>query len=376
MDKLDHKIASTPIPLSPEESEQASQLFGRSLFSAIQLAKEKEALRNRMLSSALSGDKDVLRIPIPASLMPSQKQASLSTPPYKAAPSPDEPVPEEGDVAHIKRNIGKYLGSYGGAATGASLGALGALRRNSTSRLGALKGGVKGGLAGGITGTLLGHLLDTQTKEKYAPIDADRQKREMLAGMLQSGELEKILSEDRFNKYAAEEDLDPYAHSSIIGRALQSHSNPVKLMASGQQGFADAKREHYMQEKALLQQELMKAQKEYIDLLSRIKTGEEKSTPNVDAFCNGIAHATLFGLDKNAKEDVNIEEGSAKRLLGEMLGVAKKPFQPAVDTAASGLLGTGAGMAYLTYLARKRMREQPESYLQEGLPTRVELEPY
>jgi hypothetical protein len=63
-------------------------------------------------------------------------------------------------------------------------------------------------------------------------------------------------------------------------------------------------------------------------------------------------------------------------MLGDVMNVAKKPFQPAIDTAATRLLGTAAGSAYLTYLLRKKMREEPESYMQESLPTRVELQPY
>jgi hypothetical protein len=83
----------------------------------------------------------------------------------------------------------------------------------------------------------------------------------------------------------------------------------------------------------------------------------------------------LFGKTADFQEP-EIEDGAIRRLLGDTLGVVKKPFQPALDTAATGLVGTAAGGAYLTYLLRKKMREEPENYMSESLPTRVELEPY
>jgi hypothetical protein len=239
------KQSSTNIPLSPEEEQEASHLFGRSLFSAIQLAKEK-ALRSRMLSArGDTEDANVLKIPLPAHLM-------------------------------------------------------------------------------------------TQPK-------------------------------------IAEEFEDP----GMLSRAFKMQNHPIQMLLGGQQGFGDAKKDFYMSEKARIQKELMSAQKDYIDLLGRIKTGSEyEDTPCVDAFCNGIAHEVMFEKVSSIAEDTQIEEGSVKRLLGDVAGLAKKPFQPAIDTAASGLLGTGAGAAYLTYILRKKMREQPDSYMQDALPTRVELEPY
>lgn len=240
------KLSSTPLPLSPEEHQEASQLFGRSLFSAIQLAKEN-ALRARALSSRAneSDDENVLKIPIPAHLMPQRKVA-----------------------------------------------------------------------------------------EDYSP------------------------------------------DSGMLSRAFKMQSHPIQMLLGGQQGFGDAKKDFYMDEKARIQKDLMHAQKEYIDLLGRIKTGSDENTPCVDAFCNGVAHEAIFEKEASRADDTQIEEGSIRRLMGEVGGLAKKPFQPAIDTAASGLLGTGAGAAYLTYMLRKKMREQPDSYMQDTLPTRVELEPY
>jgi hypothetical protein len=241
-----YKQSSTDIPLSPEEQQEASHLFGRSLFSAIQLAKEN-ALRRRMLSSIGDEEDDsVLKIPLPAHLMPQPK--------------------------------------------------------------------------------------------------------------------------------IAEDFEDP----GLLSRALKIQNHPIQMLLGGQRGFGDAKKDFYMSEKARIQKDLMNAQKDYIELLGRIKTGSaDESTPCVDAFCNGIAHEVMFEKVSSVAEDTQIEEGSIKRLLGDVAGLAKKPFQPAIDTAASGLLGTGAGAAYLTYMLRKKMREEPDSYMEDSsLPTRVELEPY
>jgi hypothetical protein len=243
------KTALTNIPLSADEQYQASELFGKSLFSAIQLMKEQEA-RKRLneYKSKYDTDSDVLQIPIPSSILPQQKVAFMD-----------------------------------------------------------------------------------------------------------------------------DEDQD----SGIFASALKHQNFPVRMLVGGQSGFRDAKKDFYVHEKEKIQRELLDAQKEYMDVLSRIKTGSDLSTPCVDAFCNGVAHDAVF--EKSAlthDDDVDMESGSIGRLLGDAMDTVKKPFRPAINTAATGLVSTGAGAAYLTYLLRKKMREQPDKYLQESMPTRVELQPY
>jgi hypothetical protein len=161
----------------------------------------------------------------------------------------------------------------------------------------------------------------------------------------------------------------------LIASALsKAKDNPIRMLLGGRSGFRDAKKEYYMQQKAQIQQELMDAQKEYIDTLSRIKTGSaEEPTPCVDAFCNGIAHYAMFG---KTAEDLDISDDSVKRLLGDIAKKISSPARPAAEAAASGLLNTAAGSAYLTYIMRKQMREEPEKYMEQHLPTRVELQPY
>ena len=238
------KQALTELPLSPEEQYEASTNFGRSLFSALQLARAREARRQaEMFGDSGAEDESVLRIPIPEHLMPHHQKAA-----------------------------------------------------------------------------------------SYEP-------------------------------------------DSILSRAIRNQSHPLRMIAGGQEGFRDAKRDYYIQEKARIQSELAAAQKDYINLLSKIKTGSAEDTPHVDAFCNGVAYQAAFEKEA-AIDDVPIEEGSIKRLLGDTMGAVRKPFDPAIDFAATGLLNTGAGAAYLTYLLRKKMREEPDAYMKDRLPTRVELQPY
>lgn len=238
------KQASTPIPLSPEERYHASQLVGRSLFSAIQLAKEQELARALERQKLQGEDERTLRIPIPKDLLPQK---------------------------------------------------------------------------------------------------------------------------------TAEE------NSSIMGQAIsQLHNHPIRMLVGGQEGFRNAQQDYYANQKKQIEQELMEAQKEYIDTLSRIKTAGETETPYVDAFCNGIAHTVQFGkfAEDREKDDVDIESGSLNRLLSDAAKVTTNPFRPAATAVAGGLMGTGAASAYLTYLLRKRMREEPDKYMEQHLPTRVELQPY
>lgn len=357
------KTANTRIPLSPEEMEEASRLFGSSLFSAMQLAREQEARRSAFGRNPESGDDSTLRIPIPASLTQSNKLASsVGEPAYTGLTEKDtgeiEASPGEGDLSHFKRNSGKYLGGQGGAALGAILGAV--LNKNPSSRASIAKYTGLGGAAGGVLGTSVGDMMDKARRDKYI--------KEVLINSLHPSPTQEDTEK------AAEDDMQNEP-PGILARTLSTQSDPIRMLIHGQQGFRDSRQNYYMQQKEQIQKELAHAQKEYIELLSKIKTGSENDTPCVDAFCNGMAYATLFGK-KAADNDVDIESGSVSRFLGELLQKAKSPIQPAIDTAASGLANTAAGTAYLTYLMRKRMREQPDKFMEDQLPTRVELQPY
>lgn len=325
-------------------------------------------------TSSEGGDDKVLKIPIPRDLMPASKMAEDGDAPYLGAEDPLEPAKAPGLLPHIKRNIGKYIGSYGGAMIGAGLGARRTLARNpSAGILEMLRKGGKKGIVGALAGTAAGSAFDDSTKADYREqaIQAQLQKRRMLQNMYASDAM------GQYDGYKQGSALEEEHEPGIFGRAFKAQQNPLKLLVGGQAGFRDAKKDYYMRQRENINKELAHAQREYIDLLGKIKTGsaEDTATPYVDAFCNGIAYTTLFGKEAS-HDDVDMADDSMKRMMGSVMSHAKKPFQPIVDTAASGLLGTGTGAAYLTYLLRKTMREEPEKYMQEGLPTRVELQPY
>ena len=359
---MQHKKASTPLPLSPEETQEASQLFGRSLFSALQLAKEQE--RRKLLErQEMFKDDGTLRIPIPASMLPVRDKMAQ-----------DHENPEE---LHVAKAPLALLGGIAGGGAGA------ALRNQSRGFMHGTKRTLQGGLLGTAAGLSGGALLDALINEKIKKQqDGSLAWRENAA---QEDALAKLKQEEAARQMQLDLNSAPekigssegYGDSpGLFARAFRTSNEPLRMLSGGQEGFSNAKRDYYMQERAKIQQELMDAQKEYINTLSRIKTGSaEIETPCVDAFCNGIAHTTLFGKTADFQEP-EIEEDAIKRLLSDTLGVAKKPFQPAMDAAATGLVGTAAGGAYLTYLLRKKMREEPEKYMSESLPTRVELEPY
>lgn len=394
---MNEKQALTEIPLSPEERYEASNQLGRSLFSALQLAREQEARRLSAYKKMQHGDSgNVLKIPIPESMMPVHKSASRKE--YSVSESPEGELKhkitrnhdglvtdrsfaerlvdmdpaykglkydkmvdrmdgtrdhefklEEGKGigAMLKRNVGKILGTAGGASV---------MRAMPKSPFKLLLP---------AAGFSLGSGLDSM------------QRRNTLENMENSPEqLENMLLDSEFRQKMqknSSEDIAP----SLFGEAMQHINNhPVRMLIGGQQGFRDAKKDFYFSQKEQMQKELMKAQKDYIDVLSRIKTGSaEEATPCVDAFCDGIAHYSMFGKTATFK-DVDISDGSVDRLMGDLGSVATRPFKPAIQVGASSLLATGAGSAYLTYLLRKKMREEPDKYMEEQLPTRVELEPY
>jgi len=421
-----NKKALTQIPLTPEENYEASQVFGGSLFSALQLAKEQELRRSLEARKAYNTeDEKVLRIPIPENLMPQKVAAARST--YSIVEHPDgsyehtkttssEEHTGEGFKRNIGRNAGMVAGSIGGLPSMIAGGMLGSvldagpghggmqysktierpdgrkehifemeknpgikehLKRNAGKYAGSAAGMMLGKAVPGklkalmlpLAGLSAGHAFDKYTKEKDQEnlMSSDSTKADMLTDL----EFHKKL---KSKKAESLDDVPPGMFQRAVG-SIANH--PVRMLVGGQEGFRDAKKDFYYKQKEHIQKELMTAQKEYIDLLSRIKTGSaESETPCVDAFCSGVAHDTIFGKTASRKEDVPIESGSIARLADAAAHQAMRPFTPAADYAATGLLGTSAGSAYLTYLLRKKMRERPDEFMEGQLPTRVELQPY
>jgi hypothetical protein len=190
--------------------------------------------------------------------------------------------------------------------------------------------------------------------------------------------IKHLLGKNPHKKYTEKKGEIEGEPPGIIGRALRFNRNPIRTFVGGEAGFSEARKEYYELEKRKIQEDLRKAQEEYLGVLQRVKQGEE--TPMIDAFCNGMAtELTIPELSKSAAtaEDVEIGDGSIKRLLRSALGVAAKPAQPALDLGATGLLGAAGGTGYLTYILKKKMRERDnDRYMESTLPTRVELEPF
>lgn len=429
-----NKQALTDIPLSPEEKYEASKLLGRSLFSAMQLSREQEERRNKMFRLPGIEDERTLSIPVPTSLMPvhqsiepklaansdsvsfiedpegngsfllnqekkrpknidnrvgssmlsgaSAGQLLASSPglgailggaaggvlsgepAYKgfkydgSRNKIDDTVEHlfelqkgEGAAAHIKRNLGKYVGGTGG----------GLLAK-------AMKGKLR--MLAPFAGLALGHAYDKNQKSEAAK-EAYKNP-ENIQDMLTDIMLRKEMKEK-----SASDTLQGLMAQALSG----AKESPVRMLMGGNAGFRDARKEYYYNQRAKIQEEIASAQKEYIDTLSKIKTGSaenKNNTPLVDAFCNGMAHYVMFGKTAALGEEVDISDGSVRRFLGDAVSQVyqNSPVKPAANFAASGLLNTAAGTAYLTYLMRKKMREEPDKYMEQHTPTRVELQPF
>jgi len=416
-----NKQALTEIELSPEEKYMASQNLGRSIFSMLQLAKEKELL-DKKREMALSGDIEdspTLKIPIPVEMLP-QKAASFSiiekpdgSIEEKVNKKPNHPMqlPDAGDLS---AGAGYLTAGIPGALIGGAAGAIAGGDKAYSEYPGYVKsikhldGSVEhvydvdkeisinafskrnaGKLLGGAgaTALLLGSGKNKLIKALLAAPVA-------LAGSVAGGNIidatseniakKEMLNNPEFQRKALRDlqflrshnlDKKSSVEEGLIANALNNLArHPAKMFLGAQEGFKSARKEYYLQQKAILAQELEQAQQEYLDTLKRVKTAEQESaTPLVDAFCNGIAHMSFFGKTASYP-DVSIEDGALKRLLSDMIQV-KNPVSPVLQTAANTAVNTAAASAYLTYLVKKKMREEPENYMNEKLPTRVELQP-
>ena len=333
-----NKSAATEIPLSPEEAYEASQLLGKGLFGLTQLMQKKN--KNNL------GEEAALSIPIPLEAL-GNKTAEFEQ--------------EQGLLEKVKQDPGKYVGTALGALLGAYIGDRRVRPTDSFYKTVAKP--VKGALIGSILGLGTGHL----SEKGIADLIPNKHK------AISSSDLEalnNVSTGGNFGKIGSE---NSYSNEGILSRLFKDQSSPLQSVVGAQEGFATARKDFYKKEKDKIDKQIRKAQQEYIDILSKIKTGEE-ATPYVDAFCNGMAYS-IFS-EKTAAEAPPIEEGSIKRVLGDAVGIFKKPIEPAIDTVAGGLLNTAASSAYLTYILRKKMRQNPDKFMEEKVPTKVELVPY
>jgi hypothetical protein len=415
-----NKQALTEVQLSPEERYAASQNLGRSIFSMIQLAKEKELL-DKKKDMDFSGDVEdapSLKIPIPVALLP-QKTANLSI-----IENPDGTIEERVNKTRTAPSKGPSAGELG----------LGA---------GFLTAGLPGAAIGGAAGSLMSgdpayskypehiktinhldgsveHVYDVK-KEKGSDAFAKRHAGKLLggagalallgasnkakltkallatpvalAGSLVGGNIldtavekntkSEILNNPEFRNKVLKDmefmrsEKQANDQEGFISNALTNLAqHPAKMFMGAQEGFKSARKQYYMRQKEMIARQLDQAQQEYLDTLKLIgsKTAEASSaTPLVDAFCNGIAHMSFFGKTASYPE-VSIEDGALKRMLSDVVKF-KNPIAPVAQTAANAAVNTAAASAYLTYLVKKKMREEPENYMNEKLPTKVELQP-
>lgn len=383
-----NNLANTPTPLSPEEAYLASKMLGKSLFSAIQISKEMNRLKELQQHEA----NDVLKIPLPIQKM-SEEEPDQNITYYKT----------EADIAgkrargfrEKRDDINSYLMPVAGAATaGLAVPAfrakgVGMVRdlgkrlwdpkqmynlKNLKNRIARFlqekpEAAYSAGLAAPVAG--LG------TASLYNSVRARGEDRKASKALKKTNEVRKTRSRGKTETEKTADELEGKP-PGVIGRALRFNRNPIRTLVGGEAGFSEARREYYDMEKQQIHKALRQAQEEYLSTLQRIKQGEE--TPFVDAFCNGMAtQLTIPELTKDAAtaESVEIGDGSIKRLVKKTLGVAAKPVQPAIDLGATGLLGTAGGTGYLAYILKKKMREKDQDrFMEYELPTRVELEPY
>jgi hypothetical protein len=380
-----NNLANTPTPLSPEEAYLASKLLGKSLFSAIQLTKEMDRMKEMEQHEA----NDVLKIPLPVQKMGEEEPDQNIT--YYKTEAAIAGKRARG-FREKRDDINSYLMPLAGGAVGLAVPVFRAkgvdLVRNLGKRLTDPRqiDNVKNlrnriakflqqkpetvysaGLAAPVAG--LG------TASLYNSVRAHSEDRKASKALKQTNEVRKNRAKSKTEKTADDLEGKP---PGIIGRALRFNRNPIRTFVGGEAGFSEARREYYEMEKQEIGKALRKAQEDYLLTLQKIKQGEE--TPLVDAFCNGMAtQLTMPELVKDAAsaESVEIGDGSIKRLIKKTLGVAAKPVQPAIDLGATGLLGTAGGTGYLAYILKKKMREKDQGrYMDSELPTRVELEPY
>lgn len=157
----------------------------------------------------------------------------------------------------------------------------------------------------------------------------------------------------------------------LVGSGLNFLKTPLTTLLGATSGFKNSAGLYEQMEQKKIQQELDHAEKEYLHTLQRIKTSEA-STPLVDALCVGLA-SSLDPNEKIAKDDdVDIADGSLKRVLMSGLHPLKKPFQPAIDTAAGGGMATTMALALLAYQMRNKGDHESNEV---SPPTRIDLQP-
>jgi len=184
------------------------------------------------------------------------------------------------------------------------------------------------------------------------------------------------LPKDKLKGIAKQSDQKPLAreaHSQLNNYLGKTLAKPITIGVGGMVGFHGAAKQYEDTERKHYQGELDKAEKEYLDLLSHVKTSSCDNTPLVDAFCHGIVSMAISSpqeIDKVAKED-DMADGSMKRVLGDALSPIAAPYHAVKNMAYGGLAAATLGSAGTVYLLKQKFDKAKGD---GKAPTRIEIE--
>jgi hypothetical protein len=178
---------------------------------------------------------------------------------------------------------------------------------------------------------------------------------------------EKLMSFDKMS-----EEHEPDNH--LIGNFHSMLKNPLAIGMSGLAGFTHGSKLYEDMEKQHLDDEMSKAEKEYLDLLGQIKHSSDNSTPCVDAFVTGmvsIASASPEEIEKEANQQDDMSDGSIQRMFGDMASPVTNLFKPVTDTAKGLTTASTLGSALAVYMLKQKMDAGKQH---SSNPQRIEVE--
>lgn len=181
------------------------------------------------------------------------------------------------------------------------------------------------------------------------------------------------VSNDRFLIDAANDQ----GHKSFpqnLKNVLGPHIAPIALSGMGfMNGFNNEKSTYDELERSHLQKQLDHEEKQYLHLLSRIKTSAE--TPLVDAFVRGVLK-TATSSEKEVADKIAVDDaadGSLRQLFHDtVFSQVKKPFAHVVNTAKKLHEGMLLSSAITAFMLKQKLFDKPQS---QHTPSRVEIVP-
>jgi hypothetical protein len=159
----------------------------------------------------------------------------------------------------------------------------------------------------------------------------------------------------------------------LIGNLHHIVKDPISMAVNGISGFSESSKMYDDMERAHLDKEMSKAEKEYLDMLGQIKHSSDTSTPNVDAFITGMISIASSSPEDIEKEANNHEyaDGSIKRMFGDLASPVTNLVKPVTDTAKGVTAGTTLASALAVYMLKQKM--DSGSHHSES-PSRIEIE--